>query len=108
MLPSGGGGEEGSPVRSSRRQRKPTMAAATAVARQMVGLLATTGQHGIRLFGTRVCQHELQLSDLVAGQHRTGEIVAFEPEIDAEFFAPAPQWLQRRGQSGEIDPGRIG
>ena len=53
--------------------------------------------------GERLADQELELADLVAGLQQPGEVVALDPQLDAELGRQALELQERRGRVGELD-----
>ena len=70
----------------------------------MVGLGPSAGDHRVGVEGQCIGHDELQFADLVAGQCSSGKIIPLDVQLDTEFPTQTPQRLNRRGQTGQIDP----
>src|SRR5262249_46815923 len=68
-----------------------------------VGLQRAARDERVGVLSERLTDEEFELADLVAGLQQSGEIVALDPELDAELCGQALQLEQRRWRIRELD-----
>lgn len=70
----------------------------------MIGLDTATGEDDVGPLGDGAREQELQLSQLVSGLGAAGDVVSFDPELDAEALVERAQAQERSRQMREMDP----